>query len=76
MVAEFKRKQVNRLGKTHNVVILSEAKNPSLFYSLYLDRREILRFAQNDRTSPFFGTPFSLFGCDIVHWWQSLKKTG
>ena len=41
-------------GKTQNSVILSEAKNLSLFLFLYLNRREILRFAQNDRTRPFF----------------------
>jgi hypothetical protein len=31
-------------------VILSEAKNLSLFVLLCLNRREILRFAQNDKT--------------------------
>src|SRR5580700_8955529 len=35
-------------GKTKNSVILSEAKNLSLFLFLYLNRREILRFAQNE----------------------------
>jgi hypothetical protein len=34
-------------------VILSEAKNLSLFLFLYLNRREILRFAQNDRGLSF-----------------------
>src|SRR4029077_14351019 len=47
-------------GKTQNSVILSEAKNLSLFLLLYLNRREILRFAQNDRTRPFFRSLFSL----------------
>jgi hypothetical protein len=36
-------------------VILSGAKNLSLFLFLYLNRKEILRFAQNDRTRLFFG---------------------
>ena len=49
-------------GKTQNSVILSEAKNLSLFLFLYLNRREILRFAQNDRTRPFFRSLFSLSG--------------
>jgi hypothetical protein len=49
-------------GKTQNTVILSEAKNLSLFARLYLNRREILRFAQNDRTSHFFCSLFSLWG--------------
>ena len=40
-------------GKTQNSVILSEAKNLSLFLFLYLNRREILRFAQNDKTRLF-----------------------
>jgi hypothetical protein len=31
-----------------------------LFLFLYLNRREILRFAQNDRTRPFFRSLFSL----------------
>jgi hypothetical protein len=35
-------------------VILSEAKNPSFFVFLPLNRREILRFAQNDRNGEFF----------------------
>jgi hypothetical protein len=46
-------------GKTQYSVILSEAKNLSLFLFQYLNRREILRFAQNDRTSPFFHSLFS-----------------
>jgi hypothetical protein len=37
--------------KLKNAVILSEAKNLSLFVLLCLNRREILRFAQNDRAS-------------------------
>ncbi len=41
-------------GKTQYSVILSEAKNLSWFLFLCLNRREILRFAQNDRTRPFF----------------------
>jgi hypothetical protein len=40
-------------GKNQNAVILSEAKNLSLFLCLYLDPREILRFAQNDKTRYF-----------------------
>jgi hypothetical protein len=40
--------------KTQNAVILSEAKNLSFFVLLNLNRREILRFAQNDTTSHFF----------------------
>jgi hypothetical protein len=48
-------------GKTQNSVILSEAKNLSLFLFLYLNRRGILRFAQNDRTRPFFRSHFSLW---------------
>ena len=48
-------------GKTQNSVILSEAKNLSLFLFLYLNRREILRFAQNDRIRPFFRSLFSLW---------------
>jgi len=47
-------------GKTKNSVILSEAKNLSLFLFLYLNRREILRFAQNDMTRLFFRSLFSL----------------
>jgi len=46
-------------GKTQNAVILSEAKNLSLFFFLYLNRREILRFAQNDKTRHFFRGLFS-----------------
>ena len=46
-------------GKTHGVVILSEAKNPSLFLCLPFNRREILRFAQNDKTKYFFRSLFS-----------------
>jgi len=41
-------------GKTQSAVILSEAKNLSLFLFLYLNRREILRFAQNEKTRHFF----------------------
>jgi hypothetical protein len=39
-----------------------------LFVLLYLNRREILRFAQNDRTSHFFRGLFSLcpFVCELV----------
>jgi hypothetical protein len=48
--------------KLRNAVILSEAKNLSLFFLLYLNRGEILRFAQNDRTSHFFRSLFSLHG--------------
>jgi hypothetical protein len=36
-----------------NAVILSEAKNLSVGLCLHLDRREILRFAQNDNTTSF-----------------------
>ena len=52
-------------GKTQNFVILSEAKNLSLFLFLYLNQREILRFAQNDRTLPFFRSLFSLSGISL-----------
>src|SRR5579864_3093909 len=52
-------------GKTKNSVILTEANNLSLFLFLYLNRREILRFAQNDGTKPFFRSLFSL--CGLVH---------
>ena len=48
-------------GKTHNAVILSEAKNLSLFVLLYVNRREILRFAQNDKTRHCFRNVFSLW---------------
>jgi hypothetical protein len=41
-------------GKTQSAVILSEAKNLSLFVFSYLNRREILRFAQNDKIGHFF----------------------
>jgi len=41
---------VDSLWKNKKVVILSEAKNPSVVLCLCLDRREILRFAQNDKT--------------------------
>jgi hypothetical protein len=34
-------------------VILSEAKNPSVFVLLHFDRRGILRFAQNDSVFGF-----------------------
>jgi hypothetical protein len=47
-------------GKTQSAVILSEAKNLSWFFFLYLNRREILRFAQNDKTRHFFRSLFSL----------------
>jgi hypothetical protein len=46
-------------GKTQSAVILSEAKNLSLFLFLYLNRREILRFAQNDKTRHFSRSLFS-----------------
>jgi len=39
--------------KTQSAVILSEAKNLSLILFLYLNRREILRFAQNDKARHF-----------------------
>ena len=51
-------------GKIQNADILSartedsrrgEAKNLALFYCLHLDRREILRFAQNDMMMHYFG---------------------
>jgi len=47
---------LNRLLKKCFLVILSEAKNLSLFFFLYLSRREILRFAQNDRESKVFSS--------------------
>jgi hypothetical protein len=40
-------------------IILSEAKNLSLFLFLYLNRREILRFAQNDRVLSFSAACFA-----------------
>jgi hypothetical protein len=43
-------------------VILSGAKNLSFFVCLLLDRREILRSAQNDRNGEFFRSLFSLRG--------------
>jgi hypothetical protein len=42
-------------GKKPCSVILSEAKNLSLFLFFYFNRREILRFAQNDRGLSFPG---------------------
>jgi hypothetical protein len=50
-------------GKTQSAVILSEAKNLSLFLFLCLNRREIPRFAQNDKIRHFFR---SLFSRDIL----------
>jgi hypothetical protein len=47
-------------GKTQNAVILSGAKNLSLFVLLYLNRREILRSDQHDGRSHFFCSLFSL----------------
>jgi hypothetical protein len=41
-------------GKTQGAVILSGAKNLSLIVFLFSNRREILRFAQNDETRHFF----------------------
>jgi hypothetical protein len=49
-------------GKTQHSVILSEAKNLSLFLFLDLNRKEILRFAQNDRLRAFFRSLFSRDG--------------
>jgi hypothetical protein len=40
--------------KVFDSVILSGAKNLSFFVFLLLDRREILRSAQNDRNGEFF----------------------
>src|ERR1700688_2949664 len=57
--SDFSRADFTGCGKTKNSVILSEAKNLSLLHFLYLNRREILRFAQNDRTRPFFRSLFS-----------------
>jgi hypothetical protein len=54
LVLSDEARRLNNLRKTHNAVILSEAKNLSLFLLQYLNRREILRFAQNDRTNHFF----------------------
>jgi hypothetical protein len=65
------KRVTNRWEKAHKPpgkdpqtgVILSEAKNPSLFlFCLYLDRREILRFAQNDKPSLFFRGVFRRCG--------------
>jgi hypothetical protein len=63
-------------------VILSEAKNLSLFLFLYSNRREILRFAQNDKTRHFFRSLFSrdknAFFCsalaaDVFAWLPNLQ---
>jgi hypothetical protein len=62
-------------GKTQNAVILSEAKNLSWFLFSRLNRREILRFAQNDKSKHFFR---SLFSRDVQgleqRWLQPLKS--
>ena len=47
-------------GKSQNSVIPSEAKKLSLFLLSYFNRREILRFARNDRTGHFFRSLLSL----------------
>src|SRR4029077_9880959 len=49
-------------------VILSEAKNLSLFVLLYLNRREILRFVQNDSVLSFSA---ACLACGI---WSSRSK--
>src|SRR5579872_630687 len=54
--AQIQWQRFHRLQKKPRVVILSEAKNPSVVLCLYLDRREILRFAQNDKTGLFSQT--------------------
>jgi hypothetical protein len=57
-------------------VILSEAKNLSFFVLLQLNRREILRFAQNDRNRGFFRKLLSQWGPDfavLTHTLQGLK---
>jgi hypothetical protein len=59
-------------GKTQNSVILSEAKNLSLLPFLYLNRREILRFAQNDKTRPFFRR---LFRLSVFSWRRAKSKS-
>ena len=41
-------------GKTQSAVILSEAKNLSVFLFLCLNRQKFLRFAQNGKTGQFF----------------------
>ncbi len=41
-------------GKTQSAVILSEAKNLSLFLFIYLNRREIIPCPQYDKTRQFF----------------------
>jgi hypothetical protein len=48
--------------KVSDSVILSGAKNLSFFVFLLLDRREILRSAQNDKNGEFFRDLFSLWG--------------
>ena len=58
-------------GRPQSAVILSEAKNLSWFLFLYLNRREILRFAQNDKTRQFFRSLFSLSGSDFA---RRIKK--
>jgi hypothetical protein len=49
-------------GRTQHAVILSEAKNLSSI-DVQANNREILRFAQNDKTNYFF---YGLFSRDIA----------
>jgi hypothetical protein len=53
-------------GKTQSAVILSEAKNLSLFLFLYLNRREIPRSAWNDKINYFFRSLFSQLALNLV----------
>jgi hypothetical protein len=52
----FQGRRLHRLLKKLFFVILGEAKNLSLFLFLCLNRREILRFAQNDSVWGFTAT--------------------
>jgi hypothetical protein len=47
-------------------VILSEAKNLSLFLILHLNRREILRFAQNDSALSFSAAYSACWGSNLL----------
>jgi hypothetical protein len=62
MVFDFVGCGFRGCGKTQHFVIPSEARNPSFFIFLYLNRREIPRFARNDGINYFFR---KLFNRDI-----------
>jgi hypothetical protein len=59
--------------KVQNVVILSEAKNLSFILCLDFNRREVLRFAQNDKMKRFFRNLFSRCAFDFVVPTQTLS---